>query len=214
MSDPSDPSGGDVFDEVSNPSLPTLRRRKGPLQPNPALWAALDSGRKLRAILEDFYARVYEDKHLKHFFHGATQARAVDKQYSFLMEIFTGERVYFGDRPRNAHHWMVISHELFDYREALMENCLRRHGLAEEHVKAWLAAEEVFRRQIVKSAPVPRRMAGIEMPLDGWSSLMMTSGGVCDGCSGEIERDASAHYHVRTGRTVCITCAPKEGVHP
>ncbi|MDP2341831.1 MAG: group 1 truncated hemoglobin [Deltaproteobacteria bacterium] len=182
------------------------RRRSGPLRPNPALWAALEQGAGLRRILEDFYGRVYEDLLLAHFFHGVTKERAIDKQYSFLMEIFTGERVYFGDRPRNAHHWMVISDALFDHREALMEQCLRRAGLADHHVKAWLAVEGVFRKQIVKEAPVARRMGGLELPLDGWEDVKLTSGGVCDGCARVIDIGATARAHVRTGRTLCAAC--------
>lgn len=189
---------------------PRLRRRTGPLRPNPALWEALEGGALVRRILEDFYGRVYEDRFLGHFFHGVTKERAIAKQHSFLMEIFTGERCYFGDRPRNAHHWMVISDTLFDYREALMENCLRRAGLAEQHVQAWLAAEMVFRKQIVKDAPFPRRMGGVELPLDGWELVELTSGGVCDGCAAEIEIGTSAQAHVRTGRTLCANCHRRE----
>ena len=46
---------------------------------------------------------------MKPFFHGVTQQRAADKQYAFLKQLMTGEKAYFGDRPRNAHHRMVIT---------------------------------------------------------------------------------------------------------
>ena len=91
-----------------------------------------------------------------------------------------------------------------------MENCLRRAGLAEEHVQAWLAVEMVFRKQIVKDAPFPRRMGGVELPLDGWELVELSSGGVCDGCSEEISIGASARAHVRTGRTLCAACHQRE----
>ena len=184
--------------------------RKGPLAPNPALWDALDRGPGLRAILEAFYAQVYADPRLGPFFHGVTQERAVDKQYGFLAEIFTGERMYFGDRPRNAHHWMVISDELFDYRERLFEACVRERGLAEEHVAAWLAVHQMFRKQIVKDQPFPRRMAGVEMPLDGWAKETMAASGMCDGCQGEVAVGAVVTWHRRRGTTYCERCTPEE----
>jgi truncated hemoglobin YjbI len=184
--------------------------RKGPLAPNPALWEALGRGPRLREILEKFYARVYGDPRLAPFFHGVTQDRAVDKQYGFLAEIFTGERMYFGDRPRNAHHWMVISNELFDYREQLFEACLRTEGLAEEHVAAWLAVHETFRKQIVKDTPFPRRMAGVEMPLDGWQQETLAAGALCDGCQGELSIGTVVTYHRRRGTTFCSRCRPAE----
>ena len=49
-----------------------------------------------------------------------TLTRSIEKQYSFLKACITGEKCYFGNRPRNAHHWMIIDDALFDYRQALM----------------------------------------------------------------------------------------------
>ena len=159
-------------------------------------------------VLKDFYSRVYRDERLAPFFHGVTMQRAIEKQYSFLRDLFAGTRDYFGDRPRNAHHWMVISEELFDHREALMEACLRRYGLAEDLIREWRAAEEVFRRQIVKDRPIPRRVQGVDLPLDGYSSAVLSSGGLCDVCEAEIPVGGSATYHVRTGKTYCVRCSP------
>ena len=68
-----------------------------------------------------------------------------------MYEILTGEPVYFGERPRNAHHWMVISDELFDYREDLLAEVERRHGMSERSIAQWRALNEAFRKQIVKS---------------------------------------------------------------
>lgn len=186
--------------------------RRGALAPNPELWAAVGGGAGLRALLEEFYAQVFEDPRLAPFFHGVTRERAVDKQYGFLAEIFTGERMYFGDRPRNAHHWMVISDELFDYRERLFEAVLRRHGLEAKHVAAWLAVHEVFRKQIVKSAPIPRRMAGVEMPLDGWARDTLLAAALCDGCQAELPIGAAVTFHRRKGTTYCGACADAAGV--
>lgn len=185
-------------------------RSKGPLAPNASLWEALDRGPRLRSILERFYTRVYADPRLGPFFHGVTKERAVDKQYGFLAEIFTGEKMYFGDRPRNAHHWMVISDELFDYRERLFEECLREEGLAEEHLAAWLAVHQVFRKQIVKDKPFPRRMAGVEMPLDGWLTEKLAAGLMCDGCQREVPEGAQITFHRRRGTAFCEHCTPQE----
>jgi truncated hemoglobin YjbI len=187
------------------------RQRKGPLAPNPRLWAALDRGLRLRAILTDFYAEVYRDPRLAPFFHATTIEWAIDHQYAFLAEIFSGEPMFFGDRPRNAHHWMVIDDALFDYRESVMERCLRRHGLADEHVAAWRAVEEVFRAHIVKDRPIARMRNGVCMPLEGYERIELDVGGMCDGCEAVIERGGSSWYHVRTGHAYCETCAEARG---
>jgi len=187
----------------------TIKRPRGPLAPNPELWAALRDGDGLTEILTDFYGRVYDDPKLAPFFAGATKQRLIEKQYSFLREIFTGERVYFGDRPRNAHHWMVISDELFDYREELMALCLRHYGLSEELIAQWRAAEEAFRSQIVKDAPRGRVVAGVETPVEeGYGAIELAEGSLCDGCGAPMDKGAKVEYHLRTGQTYCHGCRP------
>jgi truncated hemoglobin YjbI len=186
-------------------------RRRGPLAPNARMWEALDRGRLLREILIAFYAEVFDDERLAPFFRATTREWVTDHQYAFLADVFTGEKTFFGDRPRNAHHWMVISDELFDHREAIMERTLRAHGLPDDLVRAWLAVEEVFRSHIVKDAPFPRMRNGVAMPLEGYERIALDAGGACDDCGAEIARGAAAAYHVRTGQAFCAPCADARG---
>lgn len=186
-------------------------RRRGDARRDPELWAALDEGRLLRAILEDFYEGVFTDPVIGRFFAQTTKEWVIDHQYAFLAQAWSGTQQYFGDRPRNAHHWMVISDAEFDHREELLVACLRRHGLAERHVEAWRSLDESFRSHIVKDRPFPKKRAGKALPLDGFEPLVLSAGGVCDGCTTEIAVDAVAHYHVRTGRTLCGACRETAG---
>jgi truncated hemoglobin YjbI len=183
------------------------RHRTGPLAPDPELWAALDEGRGLSAVLEDFYERVYRDERLKHFFAGVTRDWVAQKQYTFMRSILTGERVYFGHRPRNAHHWMVISDELFDYREELLASCLRDYGLPEPLVARVRAIDECFRKQIVKDQPFPRKFGGMTFQLEGVEPLEMVIGTLCDACQGEIAVGETAWVHARTGQARCCGCS-------
>lgn len=194
--------------EGPSPETTKQRRRLGDLAPDPEMWAALDDGARLSVILDDFYTRVFADARLAPFFVGRTKDWVAQKQYSFLMQIFTGRDVYFGDRPRNVHHWMVISDELFDYRERLMADVLRAHGLAEHLVERWMSVEEIYRKQIVKSAPIPRKVGGRPLPLEGYETTTLGIGSLCDGCQGEMAAGSEARYHVRTGHTYCATCLP------
>lgn len=190
--------------------MPHLRsRRAGDLDPCPELWSALDQGRGLRAILDDFYGRVFSDARLAPYFVHTNQQWLVDKQYSFLMEKFTGQEVYFGDRPRNAHHWMVISDELFDYREELLASCMRAWGLSEPMIARWRRYHEVFRKQIVKERPIGLKRNGVELPLEGFEEVDMSAGGLCDACERIFEVGATARYHVRTGKAYCARCLPE-----
>lgn len=185
------------------------RVRRGALAPNPELWNALGQGEKLTEILQDFYARVFSDPKLNTFFDGVTKQRVIEKQYNFLYEILTGEPVYFGERPRNAHHWMVISDELFDYREQVLAEVARQHGLSDASIAQWRTLNEAFRKQIVKTRPFPKKMGGVIFPLEGYETLTLTVGSMCDDCLGEMAEGHRATYHVRTGKTYCDTCAIK-----
>jgi truncated hemoglobin YjbI len=176
------------------------------MEANLALWDALERGPRLRRILEDFYEQVYADAQLRPFFEHTRKDWAIDHQYAFLAQAFSGQKLFFGDRPRNAHHWMVITDELFDYREGLMAATLRRHGLTEAQVAHWRAFEEKFRKHIVKDTPFPKKRRGLSMPLEGYESAVLTDGGLCDGCAQVVEKGAEVRYHVRTGKAYCGPC--------
>jgi hypothetical protein len=143
------------------------------------------------------------------FFQKVTKQRAIEKQYAFLRDVFAGTKSYFGLRPFNAHHWMVISDELFDYRERLMESCMRRRGLSEEMIRRWSAMQELFRREIVK--PVARGLIidGVERHLDGYSEEAIEVGTVCDGCGDEMAPGSTGRMHVRTGHLFCSACGAR-----
>ncbi len=181
--------------------------------PDPELWAALRDGELLMEVLQDFYGRVFQDERMSSFFHGVTKQRSIEKQYLFTRQILTGEKIYFGERPRNAHHWMVISDDLFDYRSNIMQTCLREHGLAEPMVQRFRQLEEFYRRDIVKSKPFPRMLGDIEMPLDGFEELVMDVGALCDSCGREVAAGEKVIYHVRIGKIYCSDCSSQHH-HP
>lgn len=175
--------------------------------PDPQLWAALQDGKLLSAILADFYTIVFEDQKLSSFFIGVTKQRLIEKQYLFIRQILTSEKVYFGDRPRNSHHWMVISDELFDYRESIMVDCLRRANLSEDMIKRFMDMEGFYRKDIVKAAPFARVVGGIEKPFEGFDEITMDVGTLCDSCSREVQPGEKVIYHVRIGKIYCSDCS-------
>lgn len=175
--------------------------------PDPELWAALGEGEILTKVLTDFYGRVYQDERLASFFDGVTKQRLIEKQFLFTRQILTGENIYFGDQPRNLHHWMVISEDLFDYRSAIMRDCLRKGGLNEDMVERFMAIEDYYREDIVKDKPFPKKIGNIEMPLEGFNELVMDVGTLCDVCRREVAPGEKVIYHVRLGKIYCSDCS-------
>ena len=203
---------GNVFGQdfqVAGPlSPPPPEGKERALPPtDPGLWAELEDGLRVRAILEDFYRQVYVDARLAPFFVGNTMDRAIDKQYSFLRQLMTGESCYFGDRPRNAHHWMVIDDDLYDYRQALMHRTQQAHGLSPCQMARWAHLENHFRADMVKDKPWPRRIGDMEIPLEGFAEETLSEGSLCDYCQAEVPAGVTVRYHVRLGKIACPACS-------
>ena len=167
----------------------------------------MEQGKRLTPILRDFYTRVFADPRLAPYFHGLTVEYVAGKQYAFLAQVFSGERSFFGLNPHNGHHWMVISDELFDHREALFEQVLRDHGLADALIQRWIALHEWFRAEIVKAAPKGRFVDGQMLPAPQDSVERLDLDTVCDRCGSEIPAGSPSRYVQRLGELHCRQCA-------
>ncbi|MGM0554743.1 MAG: FAD-binding oxidoreductase [Myxococcota bacterium] len=199
--------------ESGEPYMPDDKAKLSEVETDPEMWEALDHGKGLREILEDFYDRAYQDPRLSPYFHNVTKQRAISKQYEFLASVFTGEHTFFGMRPFNAHHWMVISDDLFDYREAMMEDCVMRYGLPDHLLRRWRAFHELFRREIVKAKARGIVEDGVERHKEGFSVELIDCGTVCDGCVGEISPGDRVRMHNRTGQVFCMDCGADKAVN-
>jgi len=176
-------------------------------EPDLELWAALGEGELLTEILTEFYTTVFADPRLSPFFSHVTMQRLIEKQYNFLYQTFTGKKVYFGANLRNAHHWMVISDELFDYRADILESLMRKHGLSEDMIKRWVIMEELARDKIVKPKPWDKILDGKMLHLDKFEEATMEVSTLCDSCQSEIEAGEKIRYHLRLGKAFCSSCA-------
>lgn len=170
------------------------------------LWEVLGDGRVMREVLADFYTRVFDDPVLAPYFRGVTKDRLIGQVFSFMRDGVRGQREYFGLKPLSAHHWMVISDEIFDHREGLMERVLRDHGVPATFIQRWRRFEEAFRDEIVKAEPWRLVVDGMEMPLDGFGEEELLVGTICDGCQRAVEIGERIRYHLRLGLTYCCDC--------
>lgn len=175
--------------------------------PDPALWHLLDEGRLVRRVLEVFYEKVYADPQLRPFFERVSMERAIGKQYSFLEYCMTGADTYFGESPKNAHHWMVIPDALFAHRQGLMAQAQRELGLSPRQMTGWTRYEEHFRGDIVKAAPWPKRVGDLAIDTERYDSVTLDEGTVCDHCGDAIAAGSTVRFHVRLGQVGCERCA-------
>lgn len=186
----------------------TLEERPYPAT-QPELWQWLEQDNRLGAIINDFYQRIFNDDIMRPYFHNTTQQRSREKVYSFYKRLFSGEPCFFGDRPRNAHHWMVITHDIYDHRLTLLESTLRDHKVPEHLRTVWLEYEEYYRSDIVKDDPRGRQVGDTILPATGFGRETLTCGAICDSCGAIIEEGENVLYHLRTGQLYCGVCEGK-----
>ena len=196
----------DPFDSAV-PYTPRDAEKIAAIEPDDEMWEGLENGALLSRILTDFYGQVFENPRLAPFFRKVTKQRLIEKQYAFLADLFTGSRMYFGERPFNAHHWMIISDELFEYREALFFAVVRKHGVSELLIPRWKALHETFRREIVKTQMRGQWFEGEEVVREGYSDEPAMIDLLCDECEREIRAGEIVRMHVRTGELYCADCA-------
>ncbi|HHL18672.1 MAG TPA: 2Fe-2S iron-sulfur cluster binding domain-containing protein [Thiothrix sp.] len=197
---------------TTTPAKTTPQKQRDFPPPDAEMWAALDEGKLMMKILTTFYTWVFADDILSPYFANVTQQRVIEKVYSFHYQMFTGKKVFFGERPRNSHHWMVISDDIFEHRQQLMSKALQQHGLAPHLVSRWLAYEENYRNEIIKEKPISKVLFGEEVAYEGFESLVMEFSTLCDSCESEIEVGDTVRYHTRLGTVYCVKCTNLENL--
>jgi truncated hemoglobin YjbI len=198
------PSDPDPEEDDSFIATTDIQRDAPP--PDAEMWTAMDNGRLMMQILTTFYTWVFKDEILKPYFVGVTKQRLIEKVYSFHYQLFTGEKVFFGERPKNAHHWMVISDKIFAHRQQLMRQALQQYDVAEHLIERWIDYEEWYRDDIIKSKPIDKVLFGKKVPHEGFESLVMEFSSLCDSCQAEINVGDTVQYHVRIGTVYCVKC--------
>ena len=176
-------------------------------KPDPELWEALKNGELLLEVLTHFYHGVYQDEKLSSFFQNTSIDRAIGKQFNFLQEIMTGEKVFFGSYPRSAHHWMIIDNELFDYRNDLMEASMIHCGVEEQWRERWRKIDEHYRDMIVKTRKWPNIIGDVLVPIVGFEIMTADMDMVCDRCYDEIPAGTKVRFHKEEAQVYCQKCA-------
>ena len=103
---------------------------------------------KLRAVLEDFYSRVFGDVMIGFLFQGKDRARLVAKEYEFTAQLLGADVAYTGRTMREAHARSPIFGGHFERRLQLLRETLRDHAVDADVVAAWLDHSVALRAQI------------------------------------------------------------------
>lgn len=106
----------------------------------------------LRALLVDFYERVFADRMIGFFFKGADQDRLVEKELELALRFLGADVPYTGLPLRELHARHPIQGGQFMRRLQLLKETLRDHGAPEDVCEAWVRHTLELRPEITTDA--------------------------------------------------------------
>jgi hemoglobin len=108
-------------------------------------------GAALRAVLTDFYGRVFGDVMIGFLFQGKDRQHLIDREYELTAALLGAPGVTYTGRPmRVAHAQHTIFGGQFERRLQILRETLRDHDVDPEVQKAWIDHQLALRSQITR----------------------------------------------------------------
>jgi len=102
----------------------------------------------LRAVIVDFYERVFRDVMIGFLFEGKDRQRLIDKEYELTARFLGADVAYTGRPMREAHARSPILGGHFERRLEILRQTLATHAIDPEVVTAWIDHTLALRPQI------------------------------------------------------------------
>ena len=99
----------------------------------------------LRALLRDFYDRVFDDVMIGFMFVGKDKERLIEKEWELAARILGGDVPYTGRGLRAAHARSPILSGHFDRRLQILKETMADHGIPGHVRDVWLEHTERMR---------------------------------------------------------------------
>ena len=108
-------------------------------------------GDALRAVLTDFYTRVFDDVMIGFMFAGKDRQRLIDKEWELVAALLGAPNVTYTGRPmREAHAQHSIFGGQFERRLQILRETLRDHAVDPAVAAAWIDHTLALRNQITR----------------------------------------------------------------
>jgi hemoglobin len=110
-------------------------------------------GDKLRAVLADFYDRLFADVMIGFMFQGKPKQQLIDREWEFTAGFLGAPGVTYSGRPmRAAHAQHTIFGGHFERRLQVLRETLADHQVPEAVQQAWIDHTLALRSQITRDA--------------------------------------------------------------
>jgi len=107
-------------------------------------------GDALRAVIADFYDRVFADVMIGFLFQGKDKARLIRLEWELAAAMLGGGVKYTGRPMRVAHAQSPIFGGHFERRLQLLRETMRDHGVAADVQRVWIEHAQALRGQITR----------------------------------------------------------------
>jgi hemoglobin len=117
---------------------------------DPELFAKI-GGDKLRAVITDFYKRVFDDVMIGFMFKGKDRQHLIDREWELAAALLGAQGVTYTGRPmRTAHAQHTIFGGQFERRLQILRETLRDHAVDPEVQRVWIDHTLSLRAQITR----------------------------------------------------------------
>jgi truncated hemoglobin YjbI len=103
---------------------------------------------KLRAVIADFYDRVFGDVMIGFLFEGKSKQTLIQREYEFTAGFLGADVKYTGRPMRVAHAQSPIFGGHFERRLQILRETMRDHAVDADVQKVWLDHSYALREQI------------------------------------------------------------------
>ena len=107
---------------------------------------------RLRAVITDFYDRVFADVMIGYMFTGRDRQRLIDMEWELTARFLGSDQRYTGKPIRDAHAPLKIFVGQFDRRLQILRNTLRDHQVDPAVAQAWIDHQLALRDQVIAGA--------------------------------------------------------------
>ena len=123
-------------------------------------------GDELRAVITEFYRRVFDDVMIGYMFAGKDRARLIEMEWQLVANLLGAEGIRYTGRPmRAAHAQHTIFSGHFDRRLKILEDVLAERGIDADVQRAWIDHSESLRAQITAARPTIAREIDPDKPI-------------------------------------------------
>ena len=106
---------------------------------------------QLRAVLTDFYARVFADVMIGYMFRGKDRQHLIDREYELTAALLGAPDITYRGRPmRPAHAAHSIFGGQFERRLQILRETLAAHAIDPDVQRAWIDHQLSLRSQITR----------------------------------------------------------------